>query len=242
MLRGESDGRFGSKERKITMTKFLTVLMFAACLFFVTSTAIGQQTKTTMTNADVVEMIKAELPESTIILAIQETPSNFDTSPQALIQLKKQGASQKILDAMLQVKAEEGGTFIIPQQDFTDASWDGKGPKFERKPYIHLWMSRIGQIDYSISLPKAGKAVITARLSSEMADSFSTNPQDASDVILYVNGKQYETKRVIPDNGKGQNYQWQVQVKEGTNEISFAVREGLKNGLVIYQPIKIFLK
>lgn len=54
-----------------------------------------------MTNADVVEMVTAGLPESTIVLAIQQSQTNFDTSPKALILLKKQSVSQKILEAML---------------------------------------------------------------------------------------------------------------------------------------------
>lgn len=66
---------------------------------------MAQQTKASMTNADIVEMAKAGLPESTIILAIQQSQTNFDTSPQALIQLKKQGVSQKVLEAMLQPQA-----------------------------------------------------------------------------------------------------------------------------------------
>lgn len=54
-----------------------------------------------LTNADVVAMIKAGLPESTIILSIQQTASKFDTAPRSLILLKKQGVSTKLLDAML---------------------------------------------------------------------------------------------------------------------------------------------
>jgi hypothetical protein len=44
----------------------------------------GQQAppeKATLTNSDVLSMVKAELAESTIILAIQQAVTNFDTSP-----------------------------------------------------------------------------------------------------------------------------------------------------------------
>jgi len=71
-------------------------------MFAVTSTVTAQKVKETMTNADVVEMVKAGLAESTIILAVQQSEPNFDTSPKALIELSKQGVSQKIMDAMLQ--------------------------------------------------------------------------------------------------------------------------------------------
>jgi hypothetical protein len=84
------------------MRKILTVVMCAVCLCFATLPVTAQKTKNTMTNADVIEMVKAELPENTIVLAIQQSEPNFDTSTKALIELKKQGVSQKILEAMLQ--------------------------------------------------------------------------------------------------------------------------------------------
>src|ERR1051325_10997901 len=61
-----------------------------------------------LTNADVIKMIKAELKEETIVLAIQKHASDFDTSVDGLIALKKEGASQKVLDAMLAAKGSQG--------------------------------------------------------------------------------------------------------------------------------------
>ena|SRR6516162_6614911 len=49
-----------------------------------------------LTNADVVSMVKAGLAESTILLAIQRGPTDFDTSPQALVSLKSEGVTQKV--------------------------------------------------------------------------------------------------------------------------------------------------
>lgn len=72
------------------------------CLLWAGTLVTAQENKKPLSNADVVTMIKAELPESVIILAIQQSPKNFDTSPESLIQLKKQGATAKILEAMLQ--------------------------------------------------------------------------------------------------------------------------------------------
>jgi hypothetical protein len=75
--------------------------LLAAILLCGFITAVGQEAKP-LTNADVVAMVKADLPETTVILAIQKGPTAFDTSPQALIQLKNQGVSPRVLDAMLQ--------------------------------------------------------------------------------------------------------------------------------------------
>jgi hypothetical protein len=54
-----------------------------------------------LVNADVVKMVKAGLAEDTIVLAIQNRPSAFDTSPEQLINLKEQGVTQVVLNAML---------------------------------------------------------------------------------------------------------------------------------------------
>lgn len=62
---------------------------------------MAQQEKKPITNVDIIKMVKARLPESTIILAIHQNPGKFDTSPDALINLKNQGVTQGILDAML---------------------------------------------------------------------------------------------------------------------------------------------
>jgi hypothetical protein len=73
-----------------------------------------QQEKKPITNDDIVGMIKAGLSESTIVLAIQQSPANFDTSPGALIELKNQGATARILDAMLN-SAKSTGTQPVPK-------------------------------------------------------------------------------------------------------------------------------
>jgi len=91
------------RQRRIVVALLLALLVAIG--------ANGQREKKPMTNGDVVALIKAGLPEETIVLAIQQQPSNFDTSPEALIQLKNQGATQKILDAILR-----GGTAKTPAQ------------------------------------------------------------------------------------------------------------------------------
>ena len=54
-----------------------------------------------LTNADVVQMVKAGLSESTILLSIKNAPAEFKTAPADLIALKKAGVSEPVMDAML---------------------------------------------------------------------------------------------------------------------------------------------
>lgn len=87
------------------MRKDQIFYLLVACFLLSCSITLAQQEKKPLTNADVMTMLKAQLPESTIVLAIQQSPANYDVSPQALIELKNQGASSKILDAILQAQS-----------------------------------------------------------------------------------------------------------------------------------------
>lgn len=84
-------------------------------------------------------MTKAGLTENTIILAIQQGPTQFDTSPTALIKLKNQGVSAKVLDAMIQPSSAasspsqtSGGT--PPQSNVNNPLyWDRMGTRLLRQ-------------------------------------------------------------------------------------------------------------
>jgi hypothetical protein len=58
-----------------------------------------------LTNADIVKMMRAGLPESIIVREIRMSGGSLNTSPDALIQLKKLGASERILSAVLDSRA-----------------------------------------------------------------------------------------------------------------------------------------
>jgi hypothetical protein len=81
-------------------------------LFLSAPNQLDAQEKKPLTNADVVLMVKAKLSESTVVAAIQRSPSNFDISPPALIELKEQGVSPKIMEAMLKT----GDLAVTPDQ------------------------------------------------------------------------------------------------------------------------------
>jgi YMGG-like Gly-zipper len=63
--------------------------------------ALAQSNAKPMTNDDVISMVKASLPEDTIITAIGSQATNFDISAAGLVNLKKEGVSAKVMDAML---------------------------------------------------------------------------------------------------------------------------------------------
>lgn len=55
----------------------------------------------TITNAHVIRMVKAGVPESAIISSIQSNRGEFDLSPDGLLALHRAGVSQKILETMM---------------------------------------------------------------------------------------------------------------------------------------------
>ena len=59
------------------------------------------QTGKPLTNADVSKMLRAGLSENIVIRVIQMSNTHFDTGANALVELKNQGASEGVLDAVL---------------------------------------------------------------------------------------------------------------------------------------------
>ncbi|PZD74258.1 hypothetical protein C1752_01409 [Acaryochloris thomasi RCC1774] len=78
---------------------------------------LSQSAREFLTNSDVLKLIKAGIPEETIILSVQNSPANFDTSPEALIELRQQGVSQQIMNAMLAPKQSPDVTKVGTHQD-----------------------------------------------------------------------------------------------------------------------------
>ncbi|MDD1777179.1 MAG: hypothetical protein LUQ65_03350 [Candidatus Helarchaeota archaeon] len=55
----------------------------------------------TLTNDDIISLVKAGLSDEVIISMIQKSQHKFDLSPEALIDLKKSGVSNKIIEVMV---------------------------------------------------------------------------------------------------------------------------------------------
>lgn len=61
-------------------------------------------------NEDVVAMVQAGLPESTVIAAISAIPVSFDISPTALIALTRAGVQPLIIEAMIGIESANRGS------------------------------------------------------------------------------------------------------------------------------------
>ena len=78
------------------------VLQAAALTLALATAAPAQQARATVTNADVLEMVRGGLSASVVVQSIRSSPSViFDTSPRALIDLKAAGVPDAVVSAML---------------------------------------------------------------------------------------------------------------------------------------------
>lgn len=59
----------------------------------------------TITNADIIKLLDAQMPESVILNSIATNTPRFDSSPAALIALKNKGASPAVLNAVISPKS-----------------------------------------------------------------------------------------------------------------------------------------
>lgn len=65
------------------------------------NTTADSQRQKTLTNDDIVSLVKAGLSDEAITSMIQKSQTQFDLSPNALIELKKVGVSNKVIEAMI---------------------------------------------------------------------------------------------------------------------------------------------
>ncbi|HRH46360.1 MAG TPA: S1C family serine protease [Pyrinomonadaceae bacterium] len=87
--------------------KNLILFALTATLFFSTPSyypaIFAQEIKQEkLTNKDLIEMTKSGLPETIILAKMKTSGVNFDTSPAALLELKKEGVSDAVILAILQ--------------------------------------------------------------------------------------------------------------------------------------------
>lgn len=89
--------------------RFERFILFALLLLLPVCCLAQASTETALSNKDIVKMMHAGIPESIILRKIQMSPNSFGTSPSALIDLKKHGASEAILGAVLDSQGGQNG-------------------------------------------------------------------------------------------------------------------------------------
>jgi hypothetical protein len=83
---------------KMMRVVVVVVLVAALGLSWPGDTSLAQEV---LTNDSVIQMLKAGLPEGVVISKIKSTASKFDLKTDSLVNLKKAGVSDKVLEAMM---------------------------------------------------------------------------------------------------------------------------------------------
>jgi hypothetical protein len=159
---------------------------------------------TTLTNKDVLDLVKAEMPSEVIVAKIQSSPCDFDTSPGALKSLKAAGVPGPVILAMVKASAPapEPAPAPAPAKAETGSSGHGKS----------LWISKfVCPTDASDVTATVQNDDLAALQQSSLFDrvlSFANNPaQPAGAWVLsarvtdYANGNTAE--RVLLGFGTG---------------------------------------
>jgi hypothetical protein len=81
-------------------------LAVVVCLLACAGPAIGAE-GAPMNNQDVIKLVKAKLPEKTVLMAVQSATPNFDTSADGIIKLTAAGVPNAVVQAV--IKAQSGG-------------------------------------------------------------------------------------------------------------------------------------
>jgi hypothetical protein len=79
--------------------KLSLALALLSCLSF--SSSAQQRTEAPLTNSTVIKLVRAGFKEKTVIAIIHSRPTQFDLSPDRLIELKHSNVSENIILAML---------------------------------------------------------------------------------------------------------------------------------------------
>ncbi len=83
--------------------------------------ASNAQTQKALTNADIVNMSKEGFEASLIVKDIEANPTDFDVSPQALIELKGAGVSQSVMEAMIAAHAGKPSAAVEAEHGAADS-------------------------------------------------------------------------------------------------------------------------
>jgi hypothetical protein len=83
---------------KMTRVVLMLALVAVMALSLPGATSLAQEV---LTNDSVIQMVKAGLPEAVVIAKIKGTATKFDLKTDSLVNLKKAGVTDKVLEAML---------------------------------------------------------------------------------------------------------------------------------------------
>jgi len=114
---------------------------------------VFQDPQVPLTNDDVVKMLGAGLTEGTVVQVIQRVPSNFDISPDALIKLKQQGVTAKIIEAMVAARTTPNSSKLTETVVTGRGVFAQNGPEWKRIEEVSsIEVRNVGNISSAVTM------------------------------------------------------------------------------------------
>ena len=148
------------------MAKLRLIFLLASLLALPVPFLAQVPTEKALTNADIARMVKAGVPESIIVREIQMSRTDLGTSPAALIDLRKQGASEAVLGAVLDSRMGPGGAQSEPQPPHVSTQPSGPHhlPTFEAKMKINATTNgKLSMSHNQIKVERSGVPLFTLK-------------------------------------------------------------------------------
>ena len=99
------------------------VLVLLVLVLTLSISSLGQTSKDSpLTNADLVHLVKAGIPESTILRLMQIAETNFTTNANALIDLKHHHVPDRVIEALFDSQRSGTGNQTEPLTDLTSTA------------------------------------------------------------------------------------------------------------------------
>jgi hypothetical protein len=106
---------------KAPLTHIVRLFLWSLlCCFLLSTAAVTQQRKparkpataqpTALTNADIIRLVEAKMSDEIILTMIQKSKTKFDLSTDGLVQLRKAGVSNRVIEAMMNPTAAAPNT------------------------------------------------------------------------------------------------------------------------------------
>jgi hypothetical protein len=192
----------------------MSVMKRALPFLLLAFAAFGQTSKQPLTNADVIEMSRVGVPESTIILAIRNTPVKFDVSAEGILALHAAGVKEPVLNQMLRAATPQksGPSFGVATGWFPVKDAAGKTVRFSawiktenvRNGYAGLW--------WRVDGPGEGTNRTVLAFDNSMARSIDGKPDTGNGTLRGATGTTPWTR-----------YEFELPVGKTATNINFGV-------------------
>lgn len=131
------------------MPKFRLAFRCGIAAFLALAPVLAQKTEEPFTNEQVIQLLETKMSTGLIIKAIDAaTTIKLDASPSALIALKKAGASDELIEVLLDVQRARGGVSkvspALPAPEKSDRLRDSKDPDFILRNFRTMYVNAAG--------------------------------------------------------------------------------------------------